>query len=62
MKIKMTQQVRWSDGIVRTPREAIDQGIAKITKSDSVHGRKGIVTWCEEIGTDMVVEVSGFVQ
>lgn len=65
MRVKMSQQVRWSDGAIRTPRQALDAGFAKVTVSEactfSGRGKPRRATFVQEIGTNMVVEVSGYV-
>jgi hypothetical protein len=64
MKVKMSQLVNWGEPHgVMTPRQAIDAGIAEITVSERLHSRNGgrRAVFAQLKGTDMVVEVSGYV-
>ena len=66
MKVKMNQLVRWSNGIVDTPRNMIDRGLAIVRKVDNFKGssrsKPRKATFVDLINTESGVEVSGYVE
>lgn len=63
-KVKMSQQVRWSDGTIATPREMLNNGKAEV-RNVRFMGKRGLVrnaVFIDEKGTKTGVEVSGYVQ
>lgn len=65
-KVKMTQPVRWPDGSVMTPREALDRGKAEVRVVDKFQatsrGQPRRAVFVDFIGTMTGVEVSGYVK
>jgi hypothetical protein len=59
MKIKMDQPVKWDEGIIKTPREMVDNGMAYIREFPNFMGKRRAVLVESRYGS---VEVSGYVK
>lgn len=60
MKIKMDRLVNWGNGIIKTPREMVDDGKAIIREYSNFMGKRRAVLVETSFGYS--VEVSGYVK
>lgn len=60
MKVKMNRLVNWGNGIVKTPRQMVNEGLAIIREYPNFEGKRRAVLIETPFGYS--VEVSGYVK
>lgn len=64
-RVKMDQLVRWADGVIATPRQMLDRGVAEVRIVENFAGSARAVprraVFVDLLGTQTGVEVSGYV-